>query len=115
MEQTALEISGKKHSSIEVTEAAERGELWALEVFDFTAQKLGFALANSVAITGPKAIVLFGGLVKAGDLLFIPTKKYMEENLLHNYQGKIPLLASALPQSDAAVLGASALIWKTQL
>ena len=80
-----------------------------------TAQKLGLALANSVAITRPKAIVLFGGLAQAGALLFVPTKKYMEKNLLHNYQDKIPLLASALPQSDAAMLGASALIWKTQL
>ncbi len=115
MEQTALEMSGKKHTSKSVAEAVERGEQWAFEAFDFTAQKLGLALANSVAITRPEAIVLFGGLAQAGDILFIPTKKYMEENLLHNYQDKIPLIASALPQSDAAVLGASALIWKTQL
>ena len=114
MEQTALEMSGKKHTSKAVAEAAETGEQWALEAFDFTAKKLGLALANSVAITRPEAIVLFGGLAQAGDLLFVPTKKYMEENLLHNYQDKIPLIASALPQSDAAVLGASALIWKTQ-
>lgn len=115
MEQTALEMSGEKHSSKTVAEAAEKGEQWALEAFDFTAQKLGLSLANSVAITRPEAIVLFGGLAQAGDLLFIPTKKHMEKNLLHNYQDKIPLLASALPQSDAAVLGASALVWKTQL
>ena len=114
IEQTALEISGEKHSSKSVAEAAERGEQWALDAFDFTAQKLGLSLANSVAITRPEAVVLFGGLAQAGDLLFVPTKKYMEENLLHNYQNKIPLLASALPQSEAAVLGASALIWKTQ-
>ena len=115
MEQTALEMTGEKYSSKTVAEAAEKGEEWALEAFDFTAQKLGLSLANSIAITRPEAVVLFGGLAQAGDLLFIPTKKYMEENLLHNYQDKIPLLASALPQSDAAVLGASALIWKTQL
>ncbi len=115
MEQTALEMSGEKHSSKKVSEAAAIGKKWALEAFDFTAQKLGLALANSVAITRPEAIVLFGGLAQAGDLLYVPTKKYMEENLLHNYQNKIPLLTSALPQSDAAVLGASALIWKKQL
>jgi len=115
MEQTALEMTGEKYSSKTVADAAEKGEEWALEAFDFTAQKLGLSLANSIAITRPEAVVLFGGLAQAGDLLFIPTKKYMEENLLHNYQDKIPLLASALPQSDAAVLGASALIWKTQL
>jgi glucokinase len=114
MQKTAIELSGKEHSSKEVAEAAERGEEWALKAFDMTAQKLGLALANSVAITRPEAIILFGGLAQAGDLLFGPTKRYMEENLLHNYQNKIPLLASALPQSDAAVLGASALVWKSQ-
>ena len=72
-------------------------------------------MANSVAITRPEAIILFGGLAKSKELLFVPTKKYMEENLLHNFQDKIPLLTSALPESDAAILGASALIWKTQL
>ena len=115
MEQTAFEMRGEKHSSKEVAEAAVLGEKWALEAFDFTAKKLGLALANSVAITRPEAIILFGGLAKSKELLFVPTKKYMEENLLHNYQNKIPLLTSALPESDAAILGASALIWKTQL
>lgn len=114
MQKTAMELSGREHSSKEVAEAAERGEEWALKAFDMTAQKLGLALANSVAITRPEAIILFGGLAQSGDLLFGPTKRYMEENLLHNYQNKIPLLASALPQSDAAVLGASALVWKSQ-
>ena len=84
-------------------------------LLDIQTTAIGLSLAKSIAITRPEAVVLFGGLAQAGDLLFIPTKKYMEENLLHNYQDKIPLLASALPQSDAAVLGASALIWKTQL
>lgn len=115
MQKTAFELSGKEHTSKEVAEAAQKGEEWALEAFDFTAQKLGLALANSVAITRPEAIVLFGGLAQAGELLFAPTKKYMEENLLDNYQNKIPLLPSALPASDAAVLGASALVWKTQV
>lgn len=115
MQKTALELSGEEHTSKEVAEAAKKGEEWALEAFDFTAQKLGLALANSVAITRPEAIVLFGGLAQAGELLFAPTKKYMEENLLHNYQNKIPLLPSDLPASDAAVLGASALVWKTQV
>ena len=114
MQKTALEMSGEKHSSKEVAEAAKQGKQWALRAFDFTAQRLGFALANSVAITRPEAIVLFGGLAQAGDLLFVPTKKYMEENLLRNSQNKIPILASGLPQSDAPVLGASALVWKSQ-
>lgn len=114
MQKTALELSGQEHSSEEVAKAAINGQKWALEAFDFTAQKLGLALANAVAITRPEAIVLFGGLAQAGELLFRPTKRYMEENLLYNYQNKVSLLPSALSNADAAVLGASALVWKLQ-
>ena len=60
----------KKFSSKEVAEIAAIGEKWALEAFDFTAQKLGLALANSVAITRPEAIILFGGLAKSERLTF---------------------------------------------
>lgn len=109
---TAKELTGKSYTSSQVYDEAVKGAKWALEAFDFTARKLGFALANAVAITSPRKIYLFGGLAQAGDLLFKPTKQYMEENLLAIYKGKIELLPSALKGVDAAVLGASALAWK---
>ena len=68
--------------------------------------------ANAVAITSPRCIYLFGGLAQSGDLLFKPTKQYLEENLLSIYKNKIQLLPSSLDGSDAAILGASALVWK---
>lgn len=91
--------------------AAEKGDKFALDLFDFTAQILGQTLADAVAITSPEAIVFFGGLAKAGPLIIEPTKKYMEENLLRVYQNKVSILHSALSDSDAAVLGAGALVW----
>ncbi len=109
---TALEMTDQNYTSAQVFEEAKKGTKWALEVFDFTARKLGLALANAVAITSPRKIYLFGGLAQAGDLLFKPTKQYMEDNLLAIYKGKIELLPSALEGVDAAILGASALAWK---
>lgn len=109
---TAKELTGKSYTSSQVYDEAVKGVKWALEAFDFTARKLGFALANTIAITSPRKIYLFGGLAQAGDLLFKPTKQYMEDNLLAIYKGKIELLPSALKGVDAAVLGASALAWK---
>jgi glucokinase len=109
---TALELTAKNYTSAQVFEEAKKGTKWALEAFDFTARKLGLALANAVAITSPRKIYLFGGLAQAGELLFKPTKKYMEEHLLAIYKGKIELLPSALEGVDAAILGASALAWK---
>ena len=95
-----------------VSEAAKKGDKIALEAFELTGRILGVKLADFVAFTSPEAIFLFGGLTKAGDLLIEPTKKYMEENLFPIYRGKIKLLMSDLHETNAAVLGASALAWK---
>jgi glucokinase len=72
---------------------------------------LGFKLADVVAHTNPEAIFLFGGLALAKELIFKPAKEFMEENLLHIYKGKVKLLPSELSTQNAAVLGASSLIW----
>jgi glucokinase len=94
-----------------IHEAAEQGDTMALELFAYTGKILGQTLADAVAITSPQAIIFFGGLAKAGDLLFSHVHKNMEANLLHVYQNKITFLQSALPDADAAILGASALVW----
>lgn len=83
----------------------------ALKAFDYTAYVLGVMLANAVAITSPEVIFLFGGLANAGDRIFKPVKKYMNQHLLEIYKNKIELKPSALPENDAAILGAAALVW----
>ena len=93
-----------------IYEAALKNDLIALTAFDYTSYILGVMLANAVAITSPEAIFLFGGLAHAGDFIFKPTKKYMEENLLKIFKDKIEIKPSSLPESDAAILGAAALI-----
>lgn len=95
-----------------IADAALQGDEMALEIFDYTAEKLGFGLASMVAITSPKLIVLFGGLAQAGDLILKPTKKYMEEYLLKTFRGKIDIVPSQLKAADAAILGASSLAWQ---
>jgi glucokinase len=86
-----------------------------LEAFELTGRYLGMKLADSVAHTSPEAIILFGGLAAAGDFIFIPTKKYMEEFLLNIFKNKVRLLPSGLPQGNSAILGAAALMWKELL
>ncbi len=94
-----------------IADAARRGDPIAAEAFDFTGRVLGFKLADSVAHTSPEAIILYGGVANAGNLLFAPTRKYLEENLLPIYRNKIKLLPSSVKGGSPAVLGASALIW----
>jgi glucokinase len=94
-----------------VYECAMQGDTIANQIFDFTGQILGESLANFIMFSSPEVIVLFGGLTKAGNLLLNPTRKAMEANLLPIFQNKVKLLFSELKEADAAILGASALIW----
>jgi glucokinase len=103
------ELDSKK-----VYEAAIQGDELARHVYEYTGRILGLALANAVMFSSPEAIVLFGGLTKAGDLLLKPTREHMEANLIQVFQNKVKILISHLRESDAAILGASALVWETK-
>lgn len=98
-------------SSSGIHKAALAGDPLAKEIFDYTGQILGQTLADAVAITSPEAIILFGGLAKAGDFILEPTKRYMEENLLAIFRDKIDIIPSGLSERDAAILGSAALAW----
>lgn len=95
-----------------ITDAALRGDFIAEQAFEYTGRVLGMKLADTVAHFSPEAIFLFGGLVNAGDHLLKPAKHHMEDNMLRNFKGKVDLLVSGLQNKNAAVLGASSLIWK---
>lgn len=101
-------------TSKDVFDAAMQGDKLALEVFDFTGTMLGEAFADFVSFSAPEAIILFGGLTKAGDLIMNPIVKALDENLLKIWKGKIKVIFSELKESDAAVLGASALGWEVK-
>jgi glucokinase len=95
-----------------IFEAAEKGDKVALEVFEKTGAWLGLELANTVHYLSPEAIFLFGGPTAAGDYIFKPTKENMEKHLLPFFKNKIKILPSKLKPGDAAIVGASALVWK---
>ena len=110
-EETVLRQYQGHVTSKKIHTAADGGDAFALRLFEYTGKILGQALADAVTITSPEAIIFFGGLAKSGRLILDPVKKHLEENLLSIYKDKIKLLQSALPDDDAAILGASALAW----
>lgn len=106
----------KRYSAAEITskvvdECAEKGDAVAKKVYQFTGELLGEALANFVLFSAPEAIILFGGVTKAGELILEPAKKSMEEHLLTAFKGQVKLMFSQLKASDAAILGASSMVW----
>jgi glucokinase len=111
-EESLLRVYDKdKIDSKIVYECATKGDKIAQEVYQFTGKVLGLALANFVMFSSPEAVILFGGLTKAGDLILKPTQESMEENLIEVFKNKVRILVSHLKESDAAILGASALVW----
>ena len=114
-EDSLLRTADKENLDSKVVyDAAIKGDKLALQIFEFTGKILGLALANAIMFSSPEAIILFGGLTKAGDLILKPTREHMEENLIQVFQNKVKILVSHLKESDAAILGASALAWEQQ-
>lgn len=99
-------------TSKDIYEAAKEGDKLALKIFEFTGKMLGRSFADFVAFSAPEAIVLFGGLARAKEFLVGPIEESMNENLLNLWKGKIKIVFSQLKESDAAILGASALAWE---
>jgi glucokinase len=98
-------------TSKDVYEAAKAGDKVAKDIFDYTGAILGRSFADFVAFSAPEAIVLFGGLARAKEFLLEPIQKSMNENMLPIWKDKVRILFSSLSESDAAILGASALAW----
>ena len=101
-------------TSKDVYDAAIAGDKIAKDIFEYTGDILGQALADFATFSSPEAFVLFGGLTKAGDLIMKPVQEALDKNIRGCYKGKVKLLVSELKESDAAILGASALGWEAK-
>jgi glucokinase len=110
-ESTLRDILLEDLDSKAIFDAAVSGDSLAQKVFKTTGDILGMALANFIMFSSPEAIILFGGLTKAGDILMNPIKESMERNLLPIFKNKVKLIFSELKESDSAILGASSLVW----
>ena len=99
-------------ASKDVYEAAKEGDKLALKIFEFTGKILGRSFADFIAFSAPEAIVLFGGLARSKEFLLEPMETAMNENVLSLWKNKVKIVFSQLKESDAAILGASALAWE---
>jgi glucokinase len=98
-------------TSKRIVEEAEKGDSIALEAINYTAEMLGVGITNAITFSSPEAIFLFGGLVKAGELLLAPVRNYVDKNVMPIFRGRVKILPSKVSESNAAVLGAAALAW----
>lgn len=101
-------------TSKDVYDAAITGDKLAKEIFEYTGHILGEFFADMIAFSSPQAIILFGGLARSGDLLLKPIQEALDKSVLSIFRGKTKIILSELKESDAAVLGASALGWEAK-
>lgn len=106
------ELPSEQITSKDVYDAAIKGDKIAIEIFRRTGEILGRTIADFIAFSSPEAIVLFGGLTKAGDFIMKPIQEALDSNIMPIFKGKAQLLVSKLKDADVAVLGASALGWE---
>lgn len=105
------DIASSSLTSKIVAEAALNKDSVAVMAMNYTAEMLGLAIVNSVVFSSPEAVFLFGGLTKAGDILFNPVREYVDKNVMPIFRGTVKILPSGISESNAAVLGAAALGW----
>lgn len=108
---TLRDITPSELTSKKIVEEAEKGDRIALEAINYTAEMLGLGIINAITFSSPEAIFLFGGLVKAGELLLAPVRKYVDKNIMPVFRGSVKILPSGVSEANAAVLGAAALAW----
>ena len=106
------ELKSTEITSRRVAEASAAGDKIARQALDYTARMIALGIANSVIFSSPETIFLFGGLAQAGEALFEPVRKYADELVQPVFRGTFTIQPSGLPEAQAAILGASALIWK---
>ena len=90
------------------------GDNIAIETFHRTGYMLGLSLANLAAVIDPEAIILSGGIAKAGKWLIDPLEESFADHLFHNIRDKVKIIVSNINSRDRDVLGASALAWEVK-
>ena len=92
--------------------AIDDGIKSAISLYEFTADKLAYGMAQVATILSPEAFIIYGGYSQAGDRLLGPTRIALESYLMDNLKGKIKVLQSGLPAGQAGILGAASLLWE---
>ena len=106
-------LSGVRERKMEITskdvfDEAQAGDALALEIVDGTAEALALASVNMRHITEPQAVVLGGGMVKAGEILMRPLRRFYEEQMWHLKAEPMAIVAAELGD-NAGVVGAAGL------
>jgi glucokinase len=97
---------GLPHTAREIADAALLGDALAVQSFKRAGEFLGMAVSNLLSIFDPSAVVIGGGVATAGELLFGPLRRSLQERILHPRYLEGLLITQGALGDDAGVLGA---------
>ena len=101
-------LAGKDVDAEAIHQAAEAGDALSREIIEETGRLLGIAITNTVHIFNPDMVILHGGLVNAGEMLFEPLIAKVKELCFEASLKDLRILTSALG-GDAGIVGAAGL------
>lgn len=91
--------------------AAARGDKFALEIMDYTADCLATAFASVTYLLQPEAIIVGGGVAGSGRLLFAPLRRHLAERLHKYFAERIKIIPAVLG-ARAGMIGCAALVFQ---
>ena len=101
--------SSPELSTVQIADAALKGDTLAVAAFERAGHYLGIAVANFLAIFDPSILVFGGGVSQVGDLLFKPFKVSLQKSVFHPHYLDDLVITKAALGDDAGLLGALAL------
>jgi glucokinase len=104
-------LAGEDVDAKRIYEAAVDGDRLSREMIEETGRLLGIAIVSYVNIFNPDCVVLHGGLVNAGDMLFQPLLAEVNERCFESSLRVLRVLPSAL-KGDAGIVGAAGLAFQ---
>lgn len=84
---------------------AREGDDFALSMFEKAGYLLGIGIVNALNLLNFERIAIGGGLSRAGDLIFKPARRALDERGFKSFNKDVSIVPSEL-QEDAAILGA---------
>ncbi|MFA6471071.1 MAG: ROK family protein [Candidatus Latescibacterota bacterium] len=84
---------------------AKEGDDFAVSMFDKAGYILGIGIVNALNLLNFERVAIGGGLSRAGDLIFEPARRALEERGFQSFNRDVSIVPAEL-QEDAAILGA---------
>ncbi|MBU3229215.1 ROK family protein [Clostridium algidicarnis] len=97
-----------KITSYEVFKEAEKGDSVSMHIIDSSLEYLGIGIANIITLFDPEVIILGGGVMKAGQIIFDRIKEVVDQRCFKNMASACKIVPSALGEKSG-VIGAIAL------